>query len=441
MIIDSIILLESQRVDNLYPFSILHSGWELRCGALRLFEKLKRIFPDTRIIYNGRRNRLDSFLARFDHDLQSIKKENILVLSSEVLPSQKLFDNINAEYEKFINDNPDKPKTAIFTIDAQSAVSNKEVIQGYPFGMFIPKEELVNPGEKDKDFIPGMMTDFYDILHKIEIPDVNTIHYLWDAIRLNGAAIKDDAVLFSNEKNDYDSLANNGVHLNNQNDILIGENTKIAPGAVLDAEEGPIIIGNSVRIMPNAVIIGPCAIGDHSLIKVGAKIYKDTSFGEYCKVGGEVENTIIQSYSNKQHEGFLGHSYICEWVNLGADTNNSDLKNTYSNIKVMLEEREVDTESMFMGLLCGDHTKSAINTSFTTGTVAGICGILVHDGFLPRYIPSYAWTGRKNSPIYKVGKAIEIAKIVMGRRGRNLLPEEELLLIQEYNRAKEKFYK
>jgi UDP-N-acetylglucosamine diphosphorylase/glucosamine-1-phosphate N-acetyltransferase len=170
-------------------------------------------------------------------------------------------------------------------------------------------------------------------------------------------------------------------------------------------------------------------------VKAGAKIYGKTSVGESCKFGGEIENAIIHAYSNKQHEGFLGHSYIGEWVNLGADTNTSDLKNTYANIKVTLEGREIDTEKMFLGLLCGDHTKSAINTSFTTGTVAGVCGILVHDGTLPAVIPSYAWTGRKNSPIYKIDKALDVARIVMARRGKELLPEEELLLRQEYEKV------
>ena len=122
-------------------------------------------------------------------------------------------------------------------------------------------------------------------------------------------------------------------------------------------------------------------------------------------------------------------------MNLGADTNTSDLKNTYANIKVTLEGREIDTEKMFLGLLCGDHTKSAINTSFTTGTVAGVCGILVHDGTLPAVIPSYAWTGRKNSPIYKIEKALDVARLVMARRGKELLPEEELLLRQEYEKV------
>ena len=121
------------------------------------------------------------------------------------------------------------------------------------------------------------------------------------------------------------------------------------------------------------------------------KIYGKTSIGETCKIGGEVENSIVHAYSNKQHDGYLGHSYLCEWVNLGADTNTSDLKNTYGEIKVNLENKEINTHRIFLGLLCGDHTKAGINTMFTTGTVAGIAGILVNEWFLPNTIPSFSW--------------------------------------------------
>jgi UDP-N-acetylglucosamine diphosphorylase/glucosamine-1-phosphate N-acetyltransferase len=184
--------------------------------------------------------------------------------------------------------------------------------------------------------------------------------------------------------------------------------------------------------MPQSTIYGSCYIGCNTTIKVGAKIFSKTSIGPWCKVGGENENAIIQSYSNKQHDGYLGHSYLCEWVNIGAGSNTSDLKNTYGNIKVQLREKEINTERMFMGLLCGDHTKSAINTAFTTGTTAGICGILVADGFLPNVIPSFAWRGTKGCSQYKIDKALETAQIVMQRRNKKLLPEEIELIEQEY---------
>lgn len=235
------------------------------------------------------------------------------------------------------------------------------------------------------------------------------------------------------EKEDYPN-----AFLINPEKIYLGGNVKIAPGSVIDASEGRVYLGDNVKVMPQATLIGPVAVGSYSTIKIGAKIYEDCSFGEWCKVGGEIENTIIQSYSNKQHEGFLGHSFISEWVNLGADTNNSDLKNTYGNIKIRMEDRIIDTERMFLGLLCGDHTKSSINAMFTTGSVAGICGIIVREWFMPNFIKSFTWGGKNDSPKYHLKKAIDTAKIVMGRRNKTLIDEEIELMKIEYEKNTDK---
>ncbi|MFA7626651.1 MAG: hypothetical protein WCZ17_06340, partial [Candidatus Kapaibacterium sp.] len=218
------------------------------------------------------------------------------------------------------------------------------------------------------------------------------------------------------------------------NDIRIGNNVKISPSVVIDASEGKVLIDDDVKIMPQATILGPCFIGKGTTVKIGAKIYGETSIGPMCKVGGEIENTIIHAFSNKQHEGFLGHSYIGEWVNLGADTNNSDLKNTYGEINMILPHKEVKSGRIFLGLMCGDHTKSGINTMFTTGTVAGTCAILVKEWFLPNFIKSFSWGGKSNSPAFRFHKAIETAKIVMQRRGKVLTEEEIELLRLEYER-------
>lgn len=176
------------------------------------------------------------------------------------------------------------------------------------------------------------------------------------------------------------------------------------------------MIGNNVTVMPNAVIEGPCYIGDHSVIKAGAKIYESTSIGPVCKVGGEVEASIIHGYSNKQHDGFLGHSYIGEWCNLGADTNTSDLKNNYSSVKMNVNGKEVDTGSLFVGLMMGDHSKSGINTMFNTGTTVGVSSNIFGAGFPPKTIPSFAWVDGQDVQGYRLDKAIEVAKIVMARR-------------------------
>lgn len=420
MRIDQILLFEQDDADWLYPFSIMHCSWELRCGALRLFEKIEKQSPEAHILYSStRKKHLSSFLKRYGIEHQKVEKKNTLSIFSHVLPDRTLWDKIFAEYKKEFG-NDDKP--VIF------------VGSSLPFACYMPASEMINPKDSDIDFFPKFITDFGERFEKIDIGKINILRYLWDAIDHNPQAINDDAVFFDFNVDQHHFNKSNAYCIDHDN-VSMGKNVKLAPSVVIDASDGPVILGDNVKIMPQATIIGPCYIGNNSVVKVGAKIYEDTSIGEVCKVGGEVEATIIHAYSNKQHDGFLGHSYICEWVNLGADTNNSDLKNTYGNISVSLRDKEIDTGKMFMGLLCGDHSKSAINTAFNTGTVAGICGIFVHEGFLSKNIPSFAWTGRKNSPIYKFNKAIEVARKVMSRRNKELLPEEIELMKMEYERS------
>ena len=213
----------------------------------------------------------------------------------------------------------------------------------------------------------------------------------------------------------------------NQHNIFIGEGSVIKSGAVIDAEDGPVYIGKNVKVMPNAVIAGPCFIGDNSIIKIGAKIYENTSIGECCKVGGEVEGSIIHSFANKQHDGFLGHSYISQWCNLGAGTNTSDLKNNYSNVKVMLNGKEIDTGSMFVGLIMGDHSKSSINTMFNSGTICGVSSNIFGSGFPSKNIPSFSWGGSESLTEYKLEKAVEVAKEVLKRRNVEFTEVDEKL--------------
>ena len=180
--------------------------------------------------------------------------------------------------------------------------------------------------------------------------------------------------------------------------------------------------------MPNATIMGPAVIGKNSLIKAGSKIYGGTTIGPTCKVGGEVESSIILGFSNKQHDGYLGHSYLGEWVNLGADTNTSDLKNDYTSVKVTIESETFDTTSLFVGLLMGDHSKSAINTQFNTGTAVGISSNIFMSGFPPKWIPSFSWVGEDGLQLYRLDKAIEVAKTVAQRREVTLSAAEMALL-------------
>jgi UDP-N-acetylglucosamine diphosphorylase/glucosamine-1-phosphate N-acetyltransferase len=218
------------------------------------------------------------------------------------------------------------------------------------------------------------------------------------------------------------------VTLLEDKNIYIAAGAKIKPGVVLDAEDGPIYIDEGATIMANASLQGPLFVGAKSAIKMGAKIYEGTSIGEVCKIGGEVEESIIHSYSNKQHEGFIGHSYLGQWVNIGADSNNSDLKNNYSTVKVYVNGEMVDSGSLFVGLTMGDHSKCGINTMFNTGTVVGVMSNVFGAGYPDKFIPSFTWGGIESMATYEIDKALEVARRVMARRKMALSAAQEKML-------------
>lgn len=409
--INQILILEPENTNNYFPFSIMHPLWELRLGCHRLFEKIKIEFPESKLYFYGRENQKLSFMLRFGIKDDELNRDSLLILNSKVIPSSALWDSI---------------VDTLFNYPDKSVVITKN---GEPLIAWLDKSNWVENLTK-KDF-SNLNNNFFSNFQKVEIENIETLEYLHEAINLNEKAILEDSKnfkLFSK----FNKLNFPFVHTLNEQNIYLGEKVKIYPTVVLDASEGPIIINRNVKIMPHSTIIGPCYIGSNTVIKVGAKVYEKTSIGEYCKIGGEIENSIIQSYSNKQHEGFLGHSFISEWVNFGADTNNSDLKNTYGNISLRYRKEIVETGQMFMGLLCGDHTKTAINTRFNTGTTLGVAGIIFNSDFPPTYVPSYTWGGSKTSPKYKIQNAIDTAKIVMKRRNKNLLDVEIQILKEEY---------
>ncbi|HOA72842.1 MAG TPA: putative sugar nucleotidyl transferase [Phycisphaerae bacterium] len=216
-----------------------------------------------------------------------------------------------------------------------------------------------------------------------------------------------------------------GVYFLNRSAIHIGEGSTIKPGVVLDAEHGPIYIGRNVTVSPNTSIEGPCYIGDDSLIQAGTSIRDAVSIGRRCKVGGELESSILHGFSNKQHDGFLGHSYVAEWVNLAADTVNSDLKNTYGTVRVPINGVEVDSGQMFVGLTIGDHSKTGIGQMFPTGAVVGFgCNIAICE-FAPKFVPSFTWMTSRQACTYSPERCLEIARRVMARRQTVLTPAEE----------------
>ncbi len=221
-----------------------------------------------------------------------------------------------------------------------------------------------------------------------------------------------------------------GVHILEEKNVLFGAGARVKPGVVLDAEEGPIVLGAGCRIESNVTIQGPAYVGPGTVVHPMTRLRHGSSLGALCKVGGEIEEAVLLDLSNKQHDGFLGHAYLGSWVNLGADTNASDLKNNYGTVRVNLGQGAVDTEERFVGPMLGDHVRTGINTMLNTGTVAGVCCNVFGAEFPPTFLASFSWGGASGRVEYQLEKAIETARVVHGRRGVEFSELHEALLRQ-----------
>ena len=401
--INRICIFEDQFYRRLLPLVYTRPVYDLRCGISNLGQKIRRQYPDVQTILHVRKYL--SELVREQNPgmgVNEIDGNGCLFLNGRLLAADDLAGQI-----------PLTGKDALFV--QEDTLVAARINAALPEGM--------------RSILPEtIMASAFGDLPNTEI-NVKLINYPWDLINNNGQEIVSDFVSISpNPEGRIRGMVYEGTHLLNREKIIIGEGSKVKPGVVLDAENGPIVIGNNVTVFSNAVIEGPAFVGDRSLIKIGAKIYENTSIGEVCKVGGEVEASIIHSYSNKQHDGFLGHAYLGQWVNLGADTNNSDLKNNYGSVKLVLDGEEVDSGSMFMGLIMGDHSKSSINTMFNTGTVVGVSSNIFGSGFPQKSVPSFAWGGANGTETYNLERALGVARRVMGRRKIELSTSEESVL-------------
>ena len=225
--------------------------------------------------------------------------------------------------------------------------------------------------------------------------------------------------------------------------MIAPENIFIEEGAklnfcTLNASSGPIYIGKNAEIMEGCVVRGALAMCENSVLKLSAKIYGATTLGPYCKVGGEVNNSVLMGYSNKGHDGFLGNSVLGEWCNIGADSNNSNLKNNYAQVRLWSYETEnfAKTGLQFCGLMMGDHSKCGINTMFNTGTVVGVNANIFGSGFPRNFVPSYSWGGASGFTTYLTKKAFEVAKVVMARRNVEFTAQDEAILTQVFEDTK-----
>ena len=375
------IIFEDKKTELLSPFTDLHATCELRTGIFTNIDRILIQLDDTDTIQLYVRKEIEQIL--------SDKYPDIDINPNQYHPGIYL-NGASIWY-----------RDSIDLIKQNLSYSNQNGLIAFMSDKEIRHTEL-------GDF----MNDQSLVCSKIE---VNSIQYLWDIFEILSDIIINDSKLIYNYKNGF---LHPSCVLINDDSITINSNANISAGTVLDASDGAIVIDENATLDIGVLVKGPVYIGKNSTINPGAKIRGPVSIGEFCKVGGEVEDSIIQAFSNKQHDGFLGHSYIGEWVNLGANTNTSDLKNNYSNIRVQLENNnQIDTGKMFIGSIIGDFTSTAISTKLNSGTYIGTGSNIFSDGFQKKHIQAFTW-GENN----KVGlnRFIKKCEVSMSRRNQTL---------------------
>ena len=374
------ILFDGEYRDNLLPLTYTKPVADLRIGILTIREKWEKY--------------LGSTTTTVTEDYLSIKfpmvemEENVMINAS-ILPNDALVDQI-----KNI-----KPNEAVF--------NDGELIAFYTHE------------DKEVDF------DTYD--HLEFDGDFIQIKHSWDLFKHNGEALEADFDLITKDR--VSAPIPDTVHCMNKERIFLEEDVDISIG-VLNAKGGAIYIGKHAEVQEGAMIRGPFAMGEHSVIKMGTKVYGPTTLGPKSKIGGEVNNAILSGYSSKGHDGYLGNAVIGEWCNIGADSNNSNLKNNYANVKIWeySAERFVDTGLQFCGLIMGDHSKCGINTMFNTGTVIGVSANIYGSNFPRNFIPSFSWGGAAGLTTYAKSKAFETAGLVMDRKHEDFTNEDKKIL-------------
>ncbi|AUS04195.1 GlmU family protein [Pseudotamlana carrageenivorans] len=385
------ILFDGPSRNNLLPFTYTRPVADIRVGILTIREKWESFLDCTSTTVT------EDYLS---DKFPMVEMEDNVMINASYLPSLELVEMIKELQE------------------------NQAIFNGEDVIAFFVKEE-----QEDIDF---------DVYEAIEFEaETIQINHTWDIFSKNGEAIQEDFDLITEGRKSQP--------IPSSNHIIAPENIFIEDGArlefvTLNASNGPIYIGKNTEIMEGAIIRGPFALCDHATVKMGAKIYGPTTVGPYSKVGGEINNSVLFGYSNKGHDGFLGNSVLGEWCNLGADTNNSNLKNNYAEVRLWDYQTEsfAKTGLQFCGLMMGDHSKCGINTMFNTGTVIGVSANIFGSGFPRNFVPSFSWGGSSGFTTYLTKKAFEVAKVVMSRRNIDLT-EQDMAILEHVFEVSKKF--
>jgi UDP-N-acetylglucosamine diphosphorylase / glucose-1-phosphate thymidylyltransferase / UDP-N-acetylgalactosamine diphosphorylase / glucosamine-1-phosphate N-acetyltransferase / galactosamine-1-phosphate N-acetyltransferase len=415
----NILIFEDSFSNNLSPLSLLRPVYDIVTGIYTNSERLGQFLPSkTRLSFHCRNILLPLMIkenpgkkinviekddcilvngcADFSEDflkwvIKKMKWNTVLMNEGKVICAKVSKDNLTYLKHKIENKNIDNSLT-VKDFDYLELFEDKGIVEKYSIVIF---------------------------------------HYPWDVVKYIDKMLAGDLEIISrNKKKSSYRVQASAVNLKN---IRIAKSANVFPSVVLDAEDGMIFIDENARIEPFTYIKGPAYIGSNAVVKAGAKIYGPCSFGTGCKVSGEISGSIFHSNVNKQHDGFIGNSYACPFVNFGADTVTSNLKNNYSKVRIKSGAEQINTGMQFLGSIAGDHTKFGINTMLNTGTIAGIFANVAGGGFPDKQLDSFSWNILGSEPVrYKLEEALSTAKIVFARRHIEMPKEYEELVREVY---------
>ena len=379
------ILFGAQARNHLLPFTFLRPVADIRVGMLTIREKWERLLGA----------KTSTLTEPYLVDKYSMVRESDnMLINASVIPEPALIEEIGK-------------------LEHNQTLISGDILIAHR----VRSEDIDNLGVDILEDVEPMHTQ----------SKIKKLFQLRDIVALNEQQIEPDYKLVT--------AGRESAPIPDHVRVMNPENVFIEPGAILDmaminASKGPVYIGKEAHIMDGALIKGPVGIGEGSVVRMGAKIYEGSSVGPYCKVAGEMMSSVIFGYTNKAHDGFLGHSVIGEWCNLGADTNTSNLKNNYDEVRLWdyAEESFVNTGMMFCGTFMGDHTKCGINTMFNTGTVIGVNAMIFGAGFMRNFIPSFSWGSVSGFTTFNIDKAVRVARRMYARRNKEFTVIDEQIL-------------
>ncbi|NOU60436.1 GlmU family protein [Marinifilum caeruleilacunae] len=388
------ILFDDGAWNELLPLTFTRPVSEVRVGILTIREKWEQLL------------KVDfSFLTQdYLSEKYSLKKEELnILINGSVIPNGELIEAIQ------------KLK------DGELLMADKTVLAAR---LQADEITLVQKEKIESEKIVAFSGEFDRVLKS------------YDIFSLNDKILREDFKLLTEGKESQ--AIPESVNVQGKENIFIEEGAKVE-FASLNAEKGPIYIGKGAEIMEGVLVRGPLAMCEHAVLNMGAKVYGATTLGPYCKAGGELNNVVMFGYSNKAHDGFLGNAVLGEWCNIGADTNNSNLKNNYSQVKLWnyVTQNFARTGLQFCGTIMGDHSKLGINTMLNTGTVIGVSANVFGAGFPRNFIPSFSMGGNHGFKEYRLNATFEVADLVMQRRGKAFDDTEKRILTHIFEMTKE----